>query len=298
MTEESAATSVTMPTNYHQKVQELRELVAALTRELEDFESGGSGERQLLETPAEEVTEVADVGTNSARAAAAAGQALIIDQSNTAVGTTYLDSSTGPAFYATAPGGVTGLAGPDYGVMGHGYQRDGVRGVAQTQNGSGVRGQSPANGVEGTSVGPGNGVYGYSAEGNGTYGFSRARIGAAGVSIGGVGVLAFSREREAINAASINGDGVRASTSSSFGAAVFAENTSAGTSSHAVVALGQTGIGVYASGAQAPIQLGRAPFAGPPTTGFHAAGELHLDANADLYLCKADGTPGTWNFIA
>ena len=37
--------------------------------------------------------------------------------------------------------------------------------------------------------------------------------------------------------------------------------------------------------------------AGPPTTGFHEAGELSLDANADLYLCKASGTPGTWNLI-
>ena len=67
---------------------------------------------------------------------------------------------------------------------------------------------------------------------------------------------------------------------------------------HAVVALGQSGIGIYASGEQAPIQLGRAQTAGPPATGFHSAGEIFLDANADLHLCKVDGTPGTWTLVA
>jgi hypothetical protein len=31
--------------------------------------------------------------------------------------------------------------------------------------------------------------------------------------------------------------------------------------------------------------------------GFHNAGELVLDANADLYLCKTSGSPGTWKLL-
>ena len=280
------------------KIQELHEMIAALTAELEDLERDRPRTFEVLAAPSEAVrAEVQEPGTRPA--AAATGQPLIVDQSNSAVATTYLDTtSTGPALYATAPGGVAGLANDQYGVLGHGNTGDGVRGIAQASNRVGVRGQSPGNGVEGRSVGPGTGVYGSSDEGNGIYGFSRDRLGAAGVSIGGIGVLAFSREREAVNAASIGGDGVRASTYSSFGAAVFAESASGSATAHAVVALGQSGIGVYASGEQAPLQLGRALTAGPPATGFHSAGEIFLDANADLYLCKVDGTPGTWTLVA
>jgi hypothetical protein len=61
--------------------------------------------------------------------------------------------------------------------------------------------------------------------------------------------------------------------------------------------LGGSGIGAYASGATAALQLGRSSSAGPPISGPHEAGELVLDAGADLYLCKQSGTPGTWNRI-
>jgi hypothetical protein len=280
------------------KIEELHEMIATLTAELEDLERGRPRTFEMLAAPSEALrAEVQEPGTRPAPAAT--GQPLIVDQSNSALATTYLDTtSSGPAFYATAVNGIAILAGDDFGVSGHGYTGDGVRGTAQASSRVGVRGQSPGNGVEGRSVGPGNGVYGSSEEGNGVYGFSRERLGAAGVSIGGIGVLAFSREREAVNAASISGDGVRASTYGSFGAAVFAECASGTATGHAVVALGQSGIGIYASGEQAPIQLGRAQTAGPPVTGFHSAGEIFLDANADLYLCKVDGTPGTWTLVA
>lgn len=102
----------------------------------------------------------------------------------------------------------------------------------------------------------------------------------------GVALFADSRDNSALFAHTTNG-----------ASAIVADQGSANPRGTAVVALGGSGIGVYASGATAAIQLGRAATAGPPTTGFHDAGELVLDANADLYLCKASGTPGTWNQI-
>jgi hypothetical protein len=34
--------------------------------------------------------------------------------------------------------------------------------------------------------------------------------------------------------------------------------------------------------------------AGPPASGAHLRGELVVDSAGNLYLCTADGTPGTW----
>jgi hypothetical protein len=102
----------------------------------------------------------------------------------------------------------------------------------------------------------------------------------------GVAVFADSRDNSAVYAHTTNGI-----------SAVVADQGSSNPRSIAVTALGGNGVGVYASGATAAVQLGRSSFAGAPTSGSHEAGELVLDANADLYLCKASGTPGTWNLI-
>jgi hypothetical protein len=109
-------------------------------------------------------------------------------------------------------------------------------------------------------------------------------------------VQAFCQEGEAIWADSLNGSAVFAHTTNG-SAAIVADQGSASPSSTAMVALGGNGVGVYASGAKAAVQLGRSSFSGPPTSGTHEAGELVLDANANLYLCKVSGVPGTWNQI-
>ena len=36
---------------------------------------------------------------------------------------------------------------------------------------------------------------------------------------------------------------------------------------------------------------------GPPTSGFHQRGELLMDANGALFVCKTDGTPGVWRKV-
>jgi hypothetical protein len=102
----------------------------------------------------------------------------------------------------------------------------------------------------------------------------------------GVAIFADSRDDSAVYAHTTNGN-----------SAIVADQGNANPRGVAVVALGGQGIGVYASGTTAAVQLGKAELAGPPTVGFHEAGELVLDAGADLYLCKASGTPGIWKLI-
>jgi hypothetical protein len=65
----------------------------------------------------------------------------------------------------------------------------------------------------------------------------------------------------------------------------------------AVTANGGAAVGVFASGETAPIQLKLAPAVGAPSAGEHEAGEIMLDSQADMYLCKKSGTPGTWKKI-
>jgi hypothetical protein len=152
-----------------------------------------------------------------------------------------------------------------------------------------------ARGVSGVARN-GPGLHGLSYRDNGVFGYAAPTSSGAGVR--GMGVLAFSQGREALNAYSVEGSGVVAGTNSGSAAAVLAENSSGSPGGVAVVALGQSGTGLYASGGQAAIQLGRSALTGPPTSGFHVAGELVLDAGADLYLCKVTGSPGTWKLVA
>ena len=282
---------------YREKVARLRAENDRLRAALEEY---GETHRpaQLESTPPNMAQDSSAAVSAETRAT---GQPMILGVTNSANQTTYLDGSgaTGALHvYGTTGRAVTGVGQADSGLYGYSYSGDAVVGQALPPNGrNGVRGQANGIGVYGESTGGSVGVYGYSATGPGTYGFSNDGLGAVGVSVNAIGSLAFSRQREAVNAFSINGDGIRASTSSGNAAAVFAENASGSTSGVGVVGLGQSGVGVYASGAHAAIQLGRSSTAGPPTTDFHVAGEIVLDANADLYLCKATGTPGIWKMI-
>ena len=230
---------------------------------------------------AQDIRPAQDIRSVQDSTSAATGSPLVAGASNSATDTTYLDASgaSGALYVVGDPGGVTGIGFSQPGLRGYGYGSNAVHGYAVPPNAqAGVRGESSS----------GDGVYGYSTQGRGTL----------GVSLRGIGVLAFSRDREAIDAYSVDGDGIRAATRSGAAAAVLAENGSESPGGVAVVCLGQSGTGLYASGAHAAIRLGRSQAVGAPTTGFHNAGELVLDANADLYLCKATGAPGVWKFVA
>ena len=63
---------------------------------------------------------------------------------------------------------------------------------------------------------------------------------------------------------------------------------------YGLVAYAENGIGINAVGGTAPIQLSIGNTVGAPTSGQHEAGELYLDSNVTLFLCKKSGPPGTW----
>ncbi|MCB0995615.1 MAG: hypothetical protein KDB21_11025, partial [Acidimicrobiales bacterium] len=65
----------------------------------------------------------------------------------------------------------------------------------------------------------------------------------------------------------------------------------------AVLASSDNGRGLVAVGGRAPLQLLPSVTAGPPASGEHTAGELVVDSAHNLFLCVADGTPGTWRRI-
>jgi hypothetical protein len=54
------------------------------------------------------------------------------------------------------------------------------------------------------------------------------------------------------------------------------------------------GLGGEFKGGRAALHLVPAATSGPPTTGRHETGELLVDSDGRLFLCAADGTPGTW----
>jgi hypothetical protein len=233
----------------------------------------------------------------------ATGQPIIAGASNSASKTTHLDcTDPGSAMYVIGSGrGVSGVAQSGPGLHGLSYTQNGVVGVGSMPN--------ALNGVQGQAINPGaSGVYGqHDNNGYGVAGRS-ANIGVFGESTGnGLGVYGASTDGHGVQGASSNSYGVRgfsansvgvlATTSSATGAGLLAENDSGASGGVAVIALGQAGVGVYASGEQAAVQLGRNSLAGAPTAGFHNAGELVLDANADLYLCKSSGSPGTWKLL-
>jgi hypothetical protein len=59
-----------------------------------------------------------------------------------------------------------------------------------------------------------------------------------------------------------------------------------------------TGLGGMFTGGRAPLLLTPAGTAGAPSSGTHSQGEQLVDANGQLYLCTAQGTPGTWQKLS
>jgi hypothetical protein len=314
--------------------EENRRLLSELERLAAAGGGPAAGPAQADPLPPEPDTERPGVveGALAADTAALTGQPIIAGASNSASDTTYLDcTDPGSAMYVIGDGrGVSGVAQSGPGLHGLSYTQNGVVGVGMPNALNGVQGQavnpgasgvygqhdnggygtagrSNFTGVLGESTGNGYGVYGTSTDGDGVAGWSTNALAVRAQSVNGHAVQAVSHNQSGVNSASVNSYGVRgfsansvgvlATTNSATWAGLLAENDSGAPGGVAVIALGQAGIGVYASGEQAAVQLGRSSLAGAPTTGFHNAGELVLDANADLYLCKASGTPGTWKLL-
>jgi hypothetical protein len=57
------------------------------------------------------------------------------------------------------------------------------------------------------------------------------------------------------------------------------------------------GYGGHFNGGKAPLRLVPGGTAGRPTTGDHTKGELYMDSAATLFVCVADGNPGSWRRV-
>jgi hypothetical protein len=163
-------------------------------------------------------------------------------------------------------------------------------------------GATPA--VTATGIGGASGLYA-SSEGDAIFAESHSGTAIFASSLDGEGIITESSRGPAVRATSKDGEGVLASSTN--GTALSAWSTSAHSDSRAVQAysLGGTavsgasanGYGGQFSGGQAPLRLMPAQFSGPPMTGMHARGELLVDCEGRLFLCVADGTPGTWRHV-
>jgi hypothetical protein len=189
--------------------------------------------------------------------------------------------------------GVKGLSGTgEPAVLGdNSGGGPGVKGLSNTSqpavlgensdSGQGVKGTSPGNNaVEGVASGFGaSGVYGtHTATGWGVAGDSSAPA-FAGV---------FGRN---------NTTGVGVYGTSSSGIAIRGESSgTTGSNGIGVYGFAANGTGLVGEG-RAPLRLTPQTYTGPPTTRQHRRGELLVDAVGDLYLCTANGTPGTWRKV-
>jgi hypothetical protein len=131
-------------------------------------------------------------------------------------------------------------------------------------------------------------------------GLSAAFAGVAGISDGATGVVGSSASGTGVDGTSFNGTAVSGESTNATGVS--------GTSGAGVGVRGYgakvgvegatfTGIGGRFAGAQAAIQLVPRGSVGRPTSGAHQRGELICDALGALYVCTANGTPGTWRRI-
>jgi hypothetical protein len=193
----------------------------------------------------------------------------------------------------TPEGDALNVWGRGRGLYVVGYDHEAVR--AYSYNSNGTHSYGKLNGVMGLSANPdASGVYG---ENNG------AGFGVAGRSSGrvrlkiGAGVWGdHTSSGQGVLGTSVTGIGVQGRTSGSV--AILAENLSGRGDTTAVTAQGGAGVGLLASGNRAAVRLSPAAIAGAPTTGAHEMGELMVDSNGTLFLCKVSGTPGTWVLVA
>jgi hypothetical protein len=210
----------------------------------------------------------------------AEGPSAVVATSTTSTGTAIL--GTGTNGY-----GVRGVSTDSVGVVGNSTNSTGVFGAGLT----GARGEGADAGVHGEGLVSGTGVRGHAAGGG---------AGVAGVSVSGIGVTGdgpIGVQGTATTGIGVQGEGYYALVGhSNDGYGLLAQGMYGG------VVSGQYGL-VCASADSALIMLRPATrtagdrVAPPSRTDAHLAGELDLDANYDVWLCTADGTPGTWRKI-
>lgn len=182
-------------------------------------------------------------------------------------------SSTGVNGTSSSGSGVVGASTDAYGVYGSSTNGVGVQGVGST---FGVFGFASNVGVEGVSTQwPVKGLQ--SGGGSGIVPNNYAGVFGDGNTV--AGVLGYSNTDHGVRAASVAHHAIRAEALGS---------------GEGVIATSAQGHGVRAQGGKAPLWLMPAGTAGAPASGTHNQGELYTDISGVLWMCTADGTPGTW----
>jgi hypothetical protein len=211
-------------------------------------------------------------------------------------------SKGGEGVYSLGVIGVFGESFTDGKAAVYGKRFDGLD---PDSNGPGVvgegRGSSYA-GVFGRNP-TGTGVWGQSFETgySGVYGQHSGSLGYGIVGDGkgeaGAGVLGRNND----------GTGVHGTSSKTGYGGVTAEHT--GTAGFGVIGLGKgtTGAGVLGrnsagyggqfEGGKAQLRIVPKGSVGKPTSGAHAKGEVYMDSAGTLFVCTANGTPGTWRKV-
>jgi hypothetical protein len=214
----------------------------------------------------------------------------------------------------SAPGG-TPPAGQSYGLVASSDATINLATLPASSTGAVIRGGTSGLVVSGTSYGidassqSGIGVK-TNTTGSGSALNATSQAGPGIVARGatfGLDATSTAAGSAAVNATSANGIGVQATgntfgikAASSAGVGLAASGASFGLTGDSTSGIGlqgssASGVGIVArSTANSPLKLEPKTSPGAPTSGLHKQGEIWLDSLGDLYLCKTDGTPGTW----
>jgi hypothetical protein len=182
-----------------------------------------------------------------------------------------------------------------------GAEGEGVRGKGAV----GVVGESSKDGsvaVKGDHTGAGVGVVGDVAKaGAGTAGVLGRHKGADGTGVRGEGTTGifgqgkFTGVRGNSEATGVRGEGGSIGVVGQgkvVGVSGICTDSAAGTSGPGVRGVGHYGGQFQGTSAQLHLRPGTS--VGRPTTGQHSKGEIFMDQDGTLFVCVADGTPGTW----
>jgi hypothetical protein len=219
------------------------------------------------------------------------GLNLVIGQINTGTAQTSLaiagSSSASPFFQVDATGStnsgaiaIKGLSNASSGI--------GVYGTASGANGGGVVASAPTGYGVYAGSNSGYGVFGISTSGVGVGGESTSTSGVNGSSSTGAGVWGQSNSSTGVNGLSTSGVGVWGQSTSSTGVNGLS-STGAGMWGQSTANVG----GVFIGG-RAALALGQGGAPGAPSANAHVKGDVYLDSLATVWVCIADGTPGTW----
>lgn len=255
---------------------------------------------------------------SAAPSGAADGDNVKAGQTTTATQATKVvrgsESSTSDGTFAA----LWGDQADEVGVVGSTTSSIGVLGVSKNATGAFGKGGFVGVGGEATFLNPltigVSGRAGIGVLGQGSIEHSSAPVGVEGRSAnaGGIGVKGSNPSfigvqgegatgLRGIGTAS-NGFGVDGSSTVSTAIGVNGSNPNnvgvQGFGKIGVQGLSFTGVGGSFTGGGAAIRLVPKAGAGAPTAGVHSRGELVVDSVGSLFVCTANGTPGTWRKVS